>query len=89
MSFAEATYRSLLGKLMQLDSRPLVQAYAAIEGFMKEVDTYVKVCVCVCVCVRACVCVCVRALLTVLLMTSSRVEGSPCSQKLACPCTIV
>ena len=53
MSPVEATYRSLLGKLMQQDSGPLVHAYAAIEGLVKEVDTYVKVCGCgygVCVC---------------------------------------
>ncbi len=43
VSPTEATYRSLLGKLMKNDSGPLVQAYAAIEGLVGEVDVYVKV----------------------------------------------
>ena len=44
ISPADATYRSLLGKLMQHDSAPLVNAYAAIEDLLKEVQGYVKVC---------------------------------------------
>ena len=43
ISPADATYRSLLGKLMQHDSAPLVNAYAAIEDLLKEVQGYVKV----------------------------------------------
>ena len=43
MSSTEATYRSLLGKLMQQDSAPLVNAYAAIEDLLKDVQKYVKV----------------------------------------------
>ncbi len=43
ISPAEATYRSLLGKLMQHDSSPLVNAYAAIEDLLKEVTSYVNV----------------------------------------------
>ena len=45
ISPADATYRSLLGKLMQHDSAPLVNAYAAIEDLLREVQGYVKVCV--------------------------------------------
>lgn len=43
MSPTEATYRSLLGKLMQKDPTPLVNAYAAVEDLLKEVMTYVNV----------------------------------------------
>ncbi len=43
ISPSEATYRSLLGKLMEKDSVPLVNAYAAIEGLLDEVTVYVKV----------------------------------------------
>lgn len=43
ISPTEATYRSLLGKLMQKDSGPLVNAYAAIEDLLKEVTAYVNV----------------------------------------------
>ena len=45
ISPADATYRSLLGKLMQHDSAPLVNAYAAIDDLLREVQGYVKVCV--------------------------------------------
>ena len=44
ISLSDATYRTLLGKLMQHDSAPLVNAYAAIEELLKEVQSYVKVC---------------------------------------------
>ena len=44
MSPTEASYRSLLGKLMEHDSDPLVQAYGAIEELLKDVLVYVKVC---------------------------------------------
>ena len=44
MSPTEASYRSLLGKLMEHDSDPLVQAYGAIEERLKDVLVYVKVC---------------------------------------------
>ena len=43
MSSTEATYCSLLGKLMQQDSAPLVNAYAAIEDLLKDIQKYVKV----------------------------------------------
>jgi len=43
MSSAEATYCSLLSKLMQQDSAPLVSAYAAIEDLLKDVQKYIKV----------------------------------------------
>ena len=42
ISPTEASYRSLLGKLMQRDSSPLVNAYAAIEDLLKEVTAYVN-----------------------------------------------
>lgn len=37
------TYRSLLGKMMEVNSKPLVEAYGAIEGLLEQVDCYVKV----------------------------------------------
>lgn len=37
------TYHSLLGKLMQHDSFPLVNAYATIEHLLKNVQAYIKV----------------------------------------------
>ena len=43
LSPTEATYRSLLGKLMEHDSEPLVEAYGAIEGLLGSVQSYVKV----------------------------------------------
>ena len=43
MTSTEATYRTLLGKLMQHDSAPLVSAYAAIEDLLKDVQKYVNV----------------------------------------------
>ena len=43
MTSTEATYRTLLGKLMQHDSAPLVNAYAAIEDLLKDVQKYVNV----------------------------------------------
>ena len=43
MTPTEATYRSLLGKLMQRDSSPLVNAYAAVDELLAEVTLYVKV----------------------------------------------
>lgn len=43
MTSTEATYRTLLGKLMQHDSAPLVKAYAAIEDLLKDVQKYVNV----------------------------------------------
>lgn len=47
MSPTEITYRSLLGKLMEHDSEPLVEAYGAIEELLGSVLTYVKVCIAV------------------------------------------
>lgn len=43
MSPNEVTYRSLLGKLMEHDSEPLVEAYGAIEELLSGVQAYVKV----------------------------------------------
>ena len=43
VSPSEATYRSLLGMMMQRDSSPLVNAYGAIEELIEEVQKYVKV----------------------------------------------
>ena len=43
MSSSESTYRSLLGKLMQQESGPLVTAYGSIEELIGEVQGYVKV----------------------------------------------
>ena len=43
MSPTEVTYRSLLGKLMEHDSEPLVEAYRAIEELLSNVQAYVKV----------------------------------------------
>jgi dynein heavy chain 1 len=43
LSPMEATYRSLLGKLMEHDSEPLVEAYGAIEELLSSVQSYVKV----------------------------------------------
>ena len=43
LSPTEATYRSLLGKLMEHESEPLVEAYGAIEELLGSVQTYVKV----------------------------------------------
>ena len=43
LSPTEATYRSLLGKLMEHDSEPLVEAYGAIEELLSGVQSYVKV----------------------------------------------
>ena len=43
LSPTEATYRSLLGKLMEHDSEPLVEAYGAIEELLGSVQSYVKV----------------------------------------------
>lgn len=40
---SEETYRGLLGKLMQDDSKPLVDAYGAIESLLGGVDSYVNV----------------------------------------------
>ena len=40
---SEMTYRSLLGKMMEINSKPLVDAYGAIEGLLEQVDSYVKV----------------------------------------------
>ena len=43
LSPTEATYPSLLGKLMEHDSEPLVGAYGAIEELLSSVQSYVKV----------------------------------------------
>eukprot|EP00731_Ephydatia_muelleri_P024350 Em0016g621a len=43
LSSIEATYRSLLGKLMQQMNKPLIDAYAAIENLLNGVNSYVKV----------------------------------------------
>ena len=43
LSSTEATYRSLLGKLMQQQSKPLVDAYAAVEDLLGGVQSYVNV----------------------------------------------
>jgi len=43
MTPTEATYRSLLGKLMQKDASPLVRAYAAVDDLLVEVKVYVNV----------------------------------------------
>ncbi len=43
MTPTEATYRSLLGKLMRKDSSPLVNAYGAVDDLLAEVSVYVKV----------------------------------------------
>ena len=40
---SEQTYRSLLGKMMQENAGPLVEAYKAIEGLLEEIEAYVKV----------------------------------------------
>ena len=40
---SEQTYRALLGKLMQDNSAPLIDAYGAIEQLLSEVQAYVKV----------------------------------------------
>ena len=40
---SEMTYRSLLGKMMEINSKPLVDAYGAIEGLLEQVDSYGKV----------------------------------------------
>ena len=40
---SEETYRALLGRLMQEDSKPLVDAYGGIETLLNEVDSYVNV----------------------------------------------
>ena len=40
---SELTYRSLLGKLMEQMSQPLVDAYGAIEKLLGEVEAYVTV----------------------------------------------
>lgn len=39
----DQSYRSLLGKLMEVQPQPLIEAYGAIEGLMEQAECYVNV----------------------------------------------